>query len=246
MPRLQRGFGRQRRVSTDCRSVGILSRQGVAGLFVGRQSERDHDTDRQGTVAGRQRRRDRLLRKRQRPLPAAIERRSGAHQARQATRDDRGCGEGTSVLQQLPRTGRRRRTPGDSLPCGAIRTLHRFPIDDVAARISQQQSRCNGGYRQAPRRTRYCGTRRLLPTGRRLRSGGDATNQVIAMAEEPQSLSRSSAAPAGGPVSAEDAAQALRDGPIGAYLVASIAVGLLFFGWLAFYFLVFLPRGAIG
>jgi len=66
------------------------------------------------------------------------------------------------------------------------------------------------------------------------------------MAEEPQSLSRSSAAPAGGPVSAEDAAQALRDGPIGAYLVASIAVGLLFFGWLAFYFLVFLPRGAIG
>jgi hypothetical protein len=66
------------------------------------------------------------------------------------------------------------------------------------------------------------------------------------MAEEPQSFSTHSAAHAGGPVNAEDAAQALRDGPIGAYLVASIAVGLLFLGWLAFYFLLFLPRGAIG
>ena len=69
---------------------------------------------------------------------------------------------------------------------------------------------------------------------------------MIAMAEEPQSFSTHSAAHAGAPVSAEDAAQALRDGPIGAYLVASIAVGLLFLGWLAFYFLLFLPRGAIG
>jgi hypothetical protein len=66
------------------------------------------------------------------------------------------------------------------------------------------------------------------------------------MAEEPQSFSNHSAAHADRPVGAEDAAQALRDGPIGAYLVASIAVGLLFLGWLAFYFLVFLPRGAIG
>jgi hypothetical protein len=66
------------------------------------------------------------------------------------------------------------------------------------------------------------------------------------MAEEPQSFSNHSAAHADRPVGAEDTAQALRDGPIGAYLVASIAVGLLFLGWLAFYFLVFLPRGAIG
>lgn len=66
------------------------------------------------------------------------------------------------------------------------------------------------------------------------------------MAEEPQSFSAHSAAPTDGPVSVEDAAQALRDGPTGAYLVAGIAVGLLFLGWLAFYFLVFLPRGAIG
>ena len=69
---------------------------------------------------------------------------------------------------------------------------------------------------------------------------------MIAMAEEPPSFSTHSAAHAGAPVSAEDVARALRDGPIGAYIVAGTSVGLLFLGWLAFYFLVFLPRGAIG
>jgi hypothetical protein len=44
----------------------------------------------------------------------------------------------------------------------------------------------------------------------------------------------------------EAAAQALKHGPVGALVVASIAAGLLFVGWLAFYFLLFLPRGAIG
>jgi hypothetical protein len=34
--------------------------------------------------------------------------------------------------------------------------------------------------------------------------------------------------------------------PRGAILVAAIAVVLLFLGWLGFYFLLFLPRGAIG
>jgi len=45
---------------------------------------------------------------------------------------------------------------------------------------------------------------------------------------------------------ADAAAQALHNGPIGAFAVASIAVGLLFLGWLAFYFLLFMPRGASG
>jgi hypothetical protein len=48
------------------------------------------------------------------------------------------------------------------------------------------------------------------------------------------------------PISAEEAARALHNGPIGAFIVASIAVSLLFIGWLAFYFLLFLPRGTIG
>ena len=48
------------------------------------------------------------------------------------------------------------------------------------------------------------------------------------------------------PIGADEAAEALRNGPIGALVVASIAVGLLFIGWLAFYFLLFVPRGSIG
>ena len=48
------------------------------------------------------------------------------------------------------------------------------------------------------------------------------------------------------PSSSDEAAKALRNGPIGAYIVASITVGLLFIGWLVFYFFLFMPRGSIG
>ena len=48
------------------------------------------------------------------------------------------------------------------------------------------------------------------------------------------------------PIGADQAAQALRNGPMGALVVAAIAVALLFIGWLAFYFLLFLPRGSVG
>jgi hypothetical protein len=48
------------------------------------------------------------------------------------------------------------------------------------------------------------------------------------------------------PIESDQAAEVLRNGPIGALLIASVAVGLLFIGWLAFYFLLFLPRGPIG
>lgn len=47
-------------------------------------------------------------------------------------------------------------------------------------------------------------------------------------------------------VGLDAAAKALSNGPVGALVVAGIAVGLLFVGWLAFYFLLFMPRGAIG
>jgi hypothetical protein len=43
-----------------------------------------------------------------------------------------------------------------------------------------------------------------------------------------------------------DEAEALKNGPIGALVIASIAVGILFGGWLAFSFFLFLPRGPIG
>lgn len=48
------------------------------------------------------------------------------------------------------------------------------------------------------------------------------------------------------PIGPDEAAQALRNGPIGALVVAAIAVALLFIGWIAFYFLLFLPRGPVG
>jgi hypothetical protein len=48
------------------------------------------------------------------------------------------------------------------------------------------------------------------------------------------------------PIGADDVAEALKNGPVGALVIASAAVALLFIGWLAFYFLLFLPRGPIG
>jgi len=48
------------------------------------------------------------------------------------------------------------------------------------------------------------------------------------------------------PIGSAEAAQALRNGPIGALVVAGIAVALLFIGWMAFYFFLFLPRGPVG
>ncbi len=44
----------------------------------------------------------------------------------------------------------------------------------------------------------------------------------------------------------KEAAVALRRGPIGALVVASIAVAILFIGWIALYFFLFIPRGPIG
>jgi hypothetical protein len=43
------------------------------------------------------------------------------------------------------------------------------------------------------------------------------------------------------PIDSDAAAAALKHGPRGALLVAGVATG-----WLAFYFLLFLPRGSIG
>jgi len=48
------------------------------------------------------------------------------------------------------------------------------------------------------------------------------------------------------PIEAETAASLLEHGPRGALLLASLSVGLLFIGWLLFYFLLFIPRGSVG
>jgi hypothetical protein len=48
------------------------------------------------------------------------------------------------------------------------------------------------------------------------------------------------------PIDAQTAAEALKHGPRGALVLASISVGLLFVGWLLFYFVLFMPRGPVG
>jgi hypothetical protein len=47
-------------------------------------------------------------------------------------------------------------------------------------------------------------------------------------------------------VDANASAPAFKSGARGALVVAGISVALLFIGWLAFYFLLFIPRGPIG
>ncbi|HEY4859183.1 MAG TPA: hypothetical protein VII14_04495 [Xanthobacteraceae bacterium] len=48
------------------------------------------------------------------------------------------------------------------------------------------------------------------------------------------------------PVGWDAVAEALRHGPRGAFFVAGVSTALLFVGWLAFYFLLFMPRGSVG
>jgi hypothetical protein len=65
--------------------------------------------------------------------------------------------------------------------------------------------------------------------------------------DEPQLPAADSADRLAAPLNASRAAaEALRNGPMGALVVASISVGLLFLGWMIFYFCLFIPRGAIG
>jgi hypothetical protein len=63
--------------------------------------------------------------------------------------------------------------------------------------------------------------------------------------EEPHHSAAAQPEHVAAPIAAETAA-VLKDGPKGALLVAAIAVALLFIGWMAFYFILFLPRGPIG
>ena len=48
------------------------------------------------------------------------------------------------------------------------------------------------------------------------------------------------------PIDTAAALEALRHGPRGALFLSAISVSILLVSWLAFYFLLFLPRGPIG
>ena len=49
-----------------------------------------------------------------------------------------------------------------------------------------------------------------------------------------------------GHISSEAASRALVGGPRGAFILSFVAAGLLFVGWLLFYFLIFMRRGYVG
>ena len=63
---------------------------------------------------------------------------------------------------------------------------------------------------------------------------------------EPHASAASAKQHVAAPIDAALAAELLREGPRGAFLLAGASVGLLFIGWLLFYFLLFIPRGSIG
>ena len=64
--------------------------------------------------------------------------------------------------------------------------------------------------------------------------------------EESDRSSAGSAARVSAPIGSDAAAEVLKHGPRGALLVAGISVALLFVGWFAFYFFLFMPRGSVG
>ena len=64
--------------------------------------------------------------------------------------------------------------------------------------------------------------------------------------DEPQQTAAPLPEHVAAPIVSDEVVDALRNGAAGALLVASIAAGLLFIGWMAFYFLLFIPRGPIG
>ena len=64
--------------------------------------------------------------------------------------------------------------------------------------------------------------------------------------DKPTSSAASSTEHVAEPIDTETAINSMKYGPRGALLIAGISVGLLFLGWLAFYFLLFIPRGSVG
>ena len=49
-----------------------------------------------------------------------------------------------------------------------------------------------------------------------------------------------------GSTTGSQVAEVVRHGPRGAMLLACVAVGMLFLGWLLFYFVLFMRRGYVG
>ena len=214
----------------------------------GVQDQCRHDADRQGTVARGSRGCGRLLRKRREPLPALGECRSDAGQARRS--NSREIGDAAKNLQSCDDChgpGGAGEPPAIPYLAGQYAHYIAFQLkmwqrgfrksspdamEDIAKRLDEQDIAAVAAYFQQVARALQRHSQRSDRHGIR-RTADDS-------APAPGRAHR------GSPPQRDEAAQALSDGPIGAYIVAGIAVALLFIGWLAFYFLLFLPRGAIG
>lgn len=70
--------------------------------------------------------------------------------------------------------------------------------------------------------------------------------RVLGEAPAPVAAPKAAALAEDAVLGSEAAVAALERGPRGALVVSAIAVSLLVIGWLVFYFLLFLPRGAVG
>ena len=70
--------------------------------------------------------------------------------------------------------------------------------------------------------------------------------EAIRPGDSAQGAAPSAATPVATQDVRDEVARALRNGPVGALIVAGIAVALLFIGWLIFYFFLFRGRGDIG
>jgi len=160
------------------RSVGILSPEAVARLQFGRARKRHHVADRARALAGRYRRRSRLLRKRRNAVPDARGSRFGSRQEGAGARRGGPWREGSSRLQRVSR--RRGRRPGaDSpIPRRAICAYTAFQLKMWQQGLPQEQSRGDGAFRQEARRSRNRGACRLFPAGSLVRLAGDAGEAV--------------------------------------------------------------------
>jgi hypothetical protein len=65
------------------------------------------------------------------------------------------------------------------------------------------------------------------------------------LTDGPRSSAAASKRHVSAPVNARTA-DSPKYGPRGAFVLAGVSTGLLFIGWLAFYFFLFIPRGSIG
>ena len=73
-----------------------------------------------------------------------------------------------------------------------------------------------------------------------------SSNHEVSVANELSVAAQSDLPKESGITTGSGVAEILQRGPRGAMLIAGVAVGMLFLGWLLFYFVLFMRRGYVG